>query len=120
MLCKTHTLTTGNSKIITKQVSKFFSRMFMNSYVTYKEQLPTGCKSMSTSNYTKQFHVKSSDKRRRGQLEHLAQKNAGTKFKHLRKLPLKQDEVCVCVCVCVRARARVRACVCVITHLLLW
>ena len=56
MLCKTHTLRTGNSKIITKQVSKFLSRMFMNSYVTYKEQLTTGCKSMSTSNYTKQFH----------------------------------------------------------------
>jgi len=28
----------------------------MNSYVTYKEQLPSGCKSMSTSNYTKQSH----------------------------------------------------------------
>jgi len=28
----------------------------MNSYITYKEQLPTGCKSMSTSNYTIQIH----------------------------------------------------------------
>ena len=36
-------------------------------------------------------YVKSGDKRRGGQLEHLAQKNAGTKSKHLRKLPLKQD-----------------------------
>ena len=47
-------------------------------------------------------HVKSGDKRKTGQLEHLAQKNAGTKFKHLRKLPVKlQLCVCVCVCVCV-------------------
>ena len=40
-------------------------------------------------------YVKSGDKRRRGQLEHLAQKNAGTKSKHFRKLPLKQYW-CVC------------------------
>ena len=79
---------------MTKKDSKFLSRMCMNSYVTYKEQLPTGCKSMSTSNTQNNFmihYVKSSDKRRRGKLENLAQKNEGTKFKHLRKLPLKQD-----------------------------
>jgi len=35
-------------------------------------------------------YVKSGDKRRRGELEYLAQKNAGTKSKHLRKLPVKQ------------------------------
>ena len=61
------------------------------------------CPHQTTQNNFKIQYVKSSDKRRRGQLEHLAQKNAGTKFKHLRKLPLKQDE-CVCVCVCARAR----------------
>ena len=40
-------------------------------------------------------YVESGDKRRRGQLEHLAQKNAGTKSTNLRKLPLKQYW-CVC------------------------
>ena len=56
-----------------------------------------------TTQYKFMMHyVKSGDKRRRGQLEHLAQKNAGTKSKHLRKLPLKQYW-----------------CVCVTTHLLL-
>ena len=40
-------------------------------------------------------YVNSGDKRKRGQLEHLAQKNAQTKSKHLRKLPLKQYW-CVC------------------------
>ena len=49
-----------------------------------------------TTQYKFMMHyVKSGDKRRRGQLEHLAQKNAGTKSKHLRKLPLKQYW-CVC------------------------
>jgi hypothetical protein len=41
-------------------------------------------------------YVKSGDKRRRGQLEHLAQKNAGNESKPLRKLPVKQY-LCVCV-----------------------
>jgi hypothetical protein len=35
-------------------------------------------------------YVKSGDKRRRWQLEHLAQQNAGTESKPLRKLPVKQ------------------------------
>ena len=35
-------------------------------------------------------YVKSGDKRRRGQLEHLAQKNAETDLQTLRKLPVKQ------------------------------
>jgi hypothetical protein len=35
-------------------------------------------------------YVKSGERRRRGQLGHMAQKNAGTKSKHLRKLPVKQ------------------------------
>jgi hypothetical protein len=35
-------------------------------------------------------YVKSGDKRRREQLEHVAQENAGTKSKHLRTLPVKQ------------------------------
>jgi hypothetical protein len=44
-----------------------------------------------TTQYKFMMHyVKSGDKRRRGQLEHLAQKNAGTKSKHLRILPVKQ------------------------------
>jgi hypothetical protein len=49
-------------------------------------------------------YVKSGDKgQRTGQLEHLAQRNAGTKSKHLRKLPVKQYYcVCVCVCACIR------------------
>jgi hypothetical protein len=78
--------------------------MFMNSYIIYKEKLPTERKSMSTSNYTIQIHdVKSGDKRMRRQLEHLSQKDTGTKSKHLRKLPVKRACVraraCVCVCV---------------------
>ena len=44
-----------------------------------------------TTQYKFMMHyVKSGDKRRKGQLEHLAQKNAGTKSKHLSILPLKQ------------------------------
>ena len=60
------------------------------------------CPHQTTQNNFMIHYVKSSDKRRRGQLEHLAQKNAGTTFKHLRKLPLKQDScACACVRVCV-------------------
>ena len=55
-------------------------------------------------------YVKSSDKRRRGELEQLAQKNAGTKSKHLRKLPANSNIVCVCVC----TRVRVCMCMCVV------
>ena len=43
-------------------------------------------------------YVKSGDKRTREQLEYLAQKNAGTDSKHLRKLPVKKY-ACVCMCV---------------------
>jgi hypothetical protein len=64
--------------------------MCTNGYIIYIEMLPIGRQSMSASNYTMMHYVKSSDKRRREQLEHLAQKNAGTKSKHLRKLPVKQ------------------------------
>jgi hypothetical protein len=39
-----------------KSFSKFLSRNWMNSYIIYKENLPTGYKSMSTSNYTIQNH----------------------------------------------------------------
>jgi hypothetical protein len=50
-----------------------------------------------TTEYKFMMHyVNSSDKRRTGQLEHLAHKNEGTKSKHLRKLPVKQL-YCVCV-----------------------
>ena len=57
MLCKTRYLTKlGTVKIITKRLSKFPSRICLNSFVTYKEQLPTGCKSIFTSNYTIQIH----------------------------------------------------------------
>ena len=85
---------TGNSKIINKKDAKFLSRMCMNSYVPFKEQLPTGCKSMSTSNYTTQFHNALwqewwQEKRRATGTS--GTKNSGTKSKHLRKLPLKQD-----------------------------
>ena len=74
------------------------------------------CPHQTTQNSFMIHYVKSSDMRRRGQLKHLAQKNAGTKFKHLRKLPLKQGararvRACVRACVCV--------CVCVTTHILL-
>jgi hypothetical protein len=33
--------------------------MFVNSYIIYKEKLPTACKSMSTSKYTIQIHYAS-------------------------------------------------------------
>jgi len=65
------------------------------------------CPHQTTQQKLVMHYVKSSYKGGRGKLEHLAQKNAGTKSKHLRKLPAKHY-VCVCVCVCVT------------THLLLW
>jgi len=44
-----------------------------------------------TTQYNFMMHyVKSNNKKRRGQLEQLPQKNAGTKSKHLRKLHGKQ------------------------------
>ena len=82
--------------------------MCLNSYVPFKEQLPTGCKSMSTSNYTTQFQ----DKTRRGHLEHLAQKMQELNPNTLENYILNRTCVCVCVCVRARARACVRARVC--------
>ena len=81
----------------------------MNSYTIYKEMLPTGRKSMSTSNYTIKIHDALCEewwqekKRTTGTA---GTKNAGTKSKHLRKLPVKQH-----YCACARARARARVCV---------
>ena len=72
--------------------------MCMNSYVTYKEQLPPGCKSTSTSNYTIQIHDALCEKWRQEKERATGTsgtKNAGTKSKHLRKLPLKQ-QWCMC------------------------
>ena len=63
--------------------------MFMkeNSYPLDVNQ----CPHRTTQHNFMMHYVKSGDKRRGGQLEHLAQKNAGTKSKQHRKLPLKQD-----------------------------
>ena len=49
------------------------------------------CPHETTQQKFKMHYVKSGDKKRGDQLQHLAQKNAGTKSKHLSKLPLKQD-----------------------------
>jgi len=61
------------------------------------------CPHETTQQKFQMHYVKSSNKEGRGKLEHLVPKNAGTKSKHLRKLPAKQY-----------------LCVCVTTHLLLW
>ena len=84
----------------------------MNSYIIYTEKLPTGCKSMSTSNYTIQIHDALCEewwqekKRTTG--------TAGTK--KMQELNQNTSENCllnstvVCVCVCVGC---VCVCVCV-------
>jgi len=60
---------------------------------------------MSTSNYTIQIDdalCEEWQQEKGEQLEYLAQKNAGTDSKHLRKLPVKKYTVFVFVCVCFR------------------
>ena len=106
MLCKTYILTKWNSTIITKRLPKFFSRLFELLYHLQRKSYPLDvnqCSHQTTQYKFTTRYVKSSYKGRRGQLEHVAQENAGTKSKHLRKLPVKQYLcVCPCVCVCVR------------------
>ena len=71
--------------------------MCLNCYVTKK--LLTGCKSMSTSNYTTEINdaiCEEHRQRRKRETGTSGIKNAGTKSKHLRKLPAKQY-LCVCV-----------------------
>ena len=63
------------------------------------------CPHQTTQEKLMMHYVNSINKGERGKLEHLTQKNAGTKYKHLRKLAPK-GHLCVCVCVT--------------THLLLW
>ena len=73
--------------------------MCLNCYVTYIEQLPTECKSMSTSNYTiKIYDTLCEEQRQRKTWESgtFGKKEGGTKSKHLRKLPVKQY-LCVSV-----------------------
>ena len=83
---------TGNSKIITKRFSKFFQvcvgiviALTKKSYSLYVNH----CPHQTTEYKIMMHHVKSGDKRRRWQLEHLAQQNAGTKSKYPRKIPVK-------------------------------
>jgi hypothetical protein len=65
-----------------------------NSYPLCVNQCPH-----QTTQYKFMMHyVNSGDKRGTVQLEHLAQRNAGTKCKHLRKLSIKRVLFCVCVC----------------------
>ena len=107
--------------MITKRFSKLFQECvsIVISFTQKSYPLDVNQCPHQTTQYKFMMHyVKSGDRRRRGQLEQLAQKNAGTKSKHLRKLPVKQYCcVCVCVCVCVGVCG---GCVCITTHLPLW
>ena len=105
MLCSTHILATGNSKIITKRVLKSSQEcVWIGMSLTKKRYLldVNQCPHQTTQYKLMMHYVQSGDKRIRGQLEYLAHKNAEIDSQHLRKLPVKKYSS-VCVCVCARA-----------------
>ena len=68
--------------------------MVLNSYITYKEDIPTGNKPMSRLDFTKTLLmrcVKNGYMKRRVQLENQPHEMKKSDSKHIRKLPAKND-----------------------------
>jgi len=82
--------------------------MRMNSYIIYKQKLPTGCKSMSTTNYTIQIH----DALCEEWWQEKKRVTATSGSKKMQELNPNTSESYLL--------NSTRVCVCVTTHLLLW
>jgi len=66
--------------------------MVLNSYITYKEDIPTGSKPMSRLDLTMLMQCMTNGyTRRRVQLENQAHEMKKSNSKHIRKLPSKRD-----------------------------